>query len=281
MPPKETDRLTEAQRWAVRDWIDAGAPWPDEATVAAIREAKARGVTVRTSGGLADDWTNRRYDPADLWAYEPIGDPPVPELPAVAEPPAGREISGGTGESVASLSHHPDQPAGFGGPADPVDAFLNAQIAAAGLTPAPRADRRTLIRRATFDLTGLPPTPDDVAAFLADPADDPAAFAAVVDRLLASPHYGEQVGQKWLDVVRYADSGGLANDYERPNAWRYRDYVARAFNDDKPFDRFLTEQIAGDELVDAGETPRRFARRHRRPRSPPASCGWGRGSTPS
>ena len=223
MPPKETDKLTEPQRWAVRDWIDAGAPWPDAATVAAIREAHAEGVAVRTSGGLADDWTDRLYDPADLWAYEPIVDPPIPAAPD-----------------------------GFPEPADPVDAFLNARLAEADLTPAPRADRRTLIRRASFDLTGLPPALAEVAAFLADDRDDRAAFAAVVDRLLASPHYGERFASNWLDVVRYADSAGFANDFERPNAWRYRDYVARAFNADKPFDRFLTEQLAGDELVDSG-----------------------------
>ncbi|QDT17127.1 PSD1 and planctomycete cytochrome C domain-containing protein [Alienimonas californiensis] len=223
MPPKEADRLTEAQRWAVRDWIDAGAPWPDAATVAAIRTAHAAGVRVPTSGGLSDDWTDRRYEPADVWAYRPIAAPPPPP-----------------------------NPPGFAPPADPADAFLNAKLAEAGLTPAPRADRRTLLRRATFDLTGLPPAPAEVAAFLADPRDDRTAFAAVVDRLLASPHYGERFATHWLDVVRYADSGGLANDFQRPNAWRYRDYVVRAFNDDKPFDRFLTEQLAGDELVDSG-----------------------------
>ena len=223
MPPKEADKLTEEQRWAVRDWIDAGAPWPDAATVGAIRDAHATGVRVRTSGGLADDWTNRTYAPEDVWAYRPRTDPPVPA-----------------------------NPAGFAAPADPVDAFLNSKLAAAGLEPAPRADRRTLVRRVTFDLTGLPPAPAEVAAFLADPRDDAAAFAAVVDRLLESPHYGEQLATRWLDVVRYADSAGLANDFERPNAWRYRDYVVRAFNDDKPFDRFVREQIAGDELVDDG-----------------------------
>ncbi|NNJ24426.1 hypothetical protein LzC2_04830 [Planctomycetes bacterium LzC2] len=223
MPPKETDALTEAQRWAVRDWIDAGAPWPDAATVEAIREAHAPGVTVPTSGGLSKDWTERRYDPADLWAYQPIDDPPIPPTPE-----------------------------GFAAPADSADAFLNASLSEAGLAPAPRADRRTLIRRATFDLTGLPPTPEEITAFLTDDRDDRAAFAAVVDRLLASPHFGERFASNWLDVVRYADSAGFANDFERPNAWRYRDYVVRSFNDDKPFDRFLTEQIAGDELVDSG-----------------------------
>src|SRR5690606_35714197 len=88
------------------------------------------------------------------------------------------------------------------------------------------------------------------AAFVNDPAEDDEAFARVVDRLLASPHYGEQWGRHWLDVVRYADSSGYANDYERGNAWRYRDYVVRAFNQDKPYDQFIREQIAGDELVE-------------------------------
>jgi hypothetical protein len=117
------------------------------------------------------------------------------------------------------------------------------------LQPAPLADRATLIRRATFDLTGLPPSPEEVAAFLRDPLTDEQAFAKVVERLLASPHYGERMAQHWLDVVRYADSSGFANDYERGNAWRYRDYVVRAFNADKPYTQFVREQIAGDEIA--------------------------------
>src|SRR5262249_28523009 len=97
-----------------------------------------------------------------------------------------------------------------------------------------------------LDLTGLPPTPEETDAFLRDDAPD--AFARVVERLLASPHYGEQWARHWLDVVRYADTSGYANDYERPNAWRYRDYVVRSFNQDRPYDRFVLEQLAGDEL---------------------------------
>ncbi|MEP7364577.1 MAG: PSD1 and planctomycete cytochrome C domain-containing protein [Acidobacteriota bacterium] len=112
--------------------------------------------------------------------------------------------------------------------------------------PTPAADRRTLIRRITFDLTGLPPTPDEVAAFLKDKSPD--AYPRLVERLLASPRYGERWGRHWLDVVRYADSGGYSNDFERPNAWRYRDYVIRAFNQDKPYNQFIREQIAGDEI---------------------------------
>jgi hypothetical protein len=128
----------------------------------------------------------------------------------------------------------------------PVDAFLAEKLAAKGLRPAGEADRRTLIRRVTFDLTGLPPTPEQVAAFLADGRPD--AYERLVDRLLASPAYAEQQARHWFDVARYADSNGFSNDYERPHAWRYRDYVVRSFAVDKPFDRFVLEQLAGDEL---------------------------------
>ncbi len=129
---------------------------------------------------------------------------------------------------------------------NPIDAFVLAELEAKGLSPAPAADKITLLRRATFDLTGLPPTPEQVNAFLADRS--PKAFEKVVDRLLASPHYGERWGRHWLDLARYAESEGFKSDETRPNAWRYRDYVIQAFNSDKPYDRFLREQIAGDEL---------------------------------
>jgi hypothetical protein len=108
------------------------------------------------------------------------------------------------------------------------------------------ADRRTLIRRATFDLTGLPPTPEQISAFLNDT--DPQAYQKMVDRLLASPRYGERWGRYWLDVARYADTGGYETDVLFPNAWRYRDYVIRSFNDDKPYDTFVKEQVAADEI---------------------------------
>jgi hypothetical protein len=132
----------------------------------------------------------------------------------------------------------------------PLDHFVLAALEQKGLRPAPAADQRTLIRRATFDLIGLPPTPAEVDAFLAD--DRPDAFARVVDRLLASPHYGERWGRHWLDVARYADSNGLDENVAHGNAWRYRDYVIAAFNRDKPFDRFLLEQLAGDLLPAQG-----------------------------
>ena len=131
----------------------------------------------------------------------------------------------------------------------PVDAFLQARLAEKGLEFAPPADPATFLRRITFDLTGLPPTPEELAGFIADHGAAPeAAVRRLVDRLLASPHYGEKWGRHWLDVARYADSNGLDENIALGTAWRYRDYVVRAFNHDKPFDRFLTEQIAGDLL---------------------------------
>ncbi|HZY83885.1 MAG TPA: DUF1549 and DUF1553 domain-containing protein, partial [Gemmataceae bacterium] len=140
---------------------------------------------------------------------------------------------------------------------DPIDAFILARLEAAGLRPTAPADRVTLIRRVTFDLIGLPPTPAEVADFLTDTRPD--AYERLVDRLLASPHYGERWAQHWLDVVRYAETNGYEGDGERPQAWRYRDYVVRALNDDKPYDRFVTEQLAGDLLAPSADTPARRA----------------------
>ncbi len=134
---------------------------------------------------------------------------------------------------------------------NPVDAFVLAQLEASGLRPAPAADKRTLIRRITYNLIGLPPTPEEVAAFLADESDE--AFNKVMERLLQSPHYGVRWGRHWLDVARYADSNGLDENLAFGLAWRYRDYVVDAFNNDKPFDRFMVEQIAGDLLPEANQ----------------------------
>lgn len=213
MPPKQADQLTEEQQWWIRDWISEGAPWPGDERVAMIQEEFAEGVKVTTSGGLSDEWTERRYKKEDLWAYQPVVRPAVP------------------------------------GKGNPVDAFIVAGLKERGVNPAQEADPRTLIRRATFDLLGLPPSPKEVSDFLtAWDSDKEKAWSDLVERLLASPQYGEQWGRHWLDVVRYADSSGFANDYERPNAWRYRDYVIRAFNEDKPYDQFVREQIAGDEI---------------------------------
>ncbi|MCX7669661.1 MAG: DUF1549 domain-containing protein, partial [Anaerolineae bacterium] len=130
------------------------------------------------------------------------------------------------------------------------DHFIDANLNERGLTPAAEADKVTLLRRLTFDLTGLPPTPEDVEAFVAD--NSPNAFEKVVDRLLASPHFGERWGRHWLDVARYAESSGKAVNMAYPHAWRYRDYVIAAFNKDKPYDLFIKEQLAGD-LMTGGD----------------------------
>jgi mono/diheme cytochrome c family protein len=212
MPPKEKDRLTPAEVAAFRAWVDGGAPFTDRKPAAKPEWTSGDGIAVATSGGQSPDWTERRYKPDDVWAFFPVRPQAVPA-----------------------------------GEAHPIDAFLNDRLRAKGLAPAPAADRTAWLRRATFDLTGLPPTPEEIAAFAADPAPD--AWEKVIDRLLASPRYGERMAQHWLDVVRYADTSGFSNDYERPNAWRYRDYVVRAFNADKPYDRFVREQIAGDEIA--------------------------------
>jgi hypothetical protein len=137
-----------------------------------------------------------------------------------------------------------------------IDAFVLARLEKEGLQPSAPAARTTLLRRVTFDLTGLPPTPDETASFLNDTS--PGAYARVVERLLAAPRYGERWATHWLDVVRYSESNGYEADLERPHAWHYRDYVIRSLNEDKPFDRFLAEQLAGDQLA-KGREPRAVA----------------------
>ncbi|HEY2910737.1 MAG TPA: DUF1549 domain-containing protein, partial [Gemmataceae bacterium] len=149
--------------------------------------------------------------PAD-WAYKPVKKPSIPH------------------------SEHKN----------PIDAFAAAKLGDKGLSLAAAADKRTLLRRVTFDLTGLPPTPAETKAFLDDSS--PQAFEKIVDRLLASPRYGERQALFWLDLVRFAESDGFKSDDFRPSAWRYRDYVIGSFNADKPYDRFVQEQLAGDEL---------------------------------
>ena len=215
MPPKENDRLTAEQLTVVERWVAAGAPWPDEKVQQQILLAERlvpendEGVLVKTSGGLSDTWTYRRYEKRDVWAFQPL-----------------RETF----------------------QFDSVDGFVNARLSDAKLTPAPQAEPHDLIRRVTLDLTGLPPTVVQVNRFMREwEVDREIAWGDLVDRLLASPQYGERWAQHWLDVVRYADTAGFSNDYERSNAWRYRDYVVRAFNEDKPFEEFVLQQIAGDE----------------------------------
>jgi hypothetical protein len=159
------------------------------------------------------------------WSYQPIRRPPVPAI----------------------IDHR-------SAITTPVDAFLLAKLEPQGLTFAPPADKRALLRRVYFDLIGLPPTPDEIDAFLKD--DSPDAYEKVVEKLLASPHYGERWGRHWLDVVRFAETYGHEFDFEIPDAWRYRDYVIRAFNDDVPYDRFLTEHVAGDLLPNPRRNPK-------------------------
>ena len=152
------------------------------------------------------------------------------------------------------------QPPEFTAPADrgwiktPVDAFILAGLQKSGLKPAPPADRATLLRRVTFDLHGLPPTPQEIDAFVRDKS--PNAWEKVIDRLLDSPRYGEQWGRHWLDVVRFAESDGFEYDTHRNDAWRYRDYVLHSFTIDKPYDQFIREQLAGDEINPKNEVLR-------------------------
>ncbi len=154
--------------------------------------------------------------PTDLWSLQPVASPPPPDVKNDAWPQT------------------------------PIDRFVLARLESAGLAPVSDADRSTLLRRLTFDLTGLPPTPAEREAFLAD--DSPQAIETVVDRLLASPRFGERWGRHWLDVARYAESNGKSRDVLLPQAWRYRNYVIDAFNADMPYDRFIAEQVAGDLL---------------------------------
>jgi hypothetical protein len=146
--------------------------------------------------------------------------------------------------------HDPPHVDQAGWSANPIDAFILAKLQEQGLSPSAPASKSELLRRVTFDLTGLPPTPEEMEAFLEDQS--PAAYEKIVDRLLASPRYGERWGRHWLDVVRYGESQGYEQNHLRPTAWHYRDYVIRAFNEDKPYDRFITEQLAGD-LVGKGD----------------------------
>ena len=183
-----------------------------------------------------------------LGAPDPRTNAPTPALAPRAKPAYGISVE----EGRKHWAYQPLKSAPVPGlkdkawPRNEVDHFTLARMEKAGIKPAPDADRRTLIRRATFDLTGLPPAPQDVEAFVQDRAPD--AFARVVDRLLASPQYGERWGRHWLDLVRYADTCGNASDYPVPQAYKYRNYVLRAFNADLPFDQFIREQLAGDLL---------------------------------
>ncbi|MCI0359414.1 MAG: PSD1 and planctomycete cytochrome C domain-containing protein, partial [Planctomycetaceae bacterium] len=208
MPPD--GRLPAEQIAILTDWIRQGLPWP--------AESYADFTTLLAADRVPDHR-------ATHWAYQPVTRPPLPQI-------------------INPKSGHPQQRVILNG----IDAFIASRLEAAGLSPSPAADRRTLIRRATYDLVGLPPTPEDVEAFAADSAPD--AYERLIDRLLSSPHYGERWGRHWLDVARYADTKGYAFAQERrfPYAYTYRDYVIRALNADLPYDQFVTEQLAADRL---------------------------------
>ncbi|HAB19793.1 MAG TPA: DUF1553 domain-containing protein [Verrucomicrobiota bacterium] len=216
MPPK--DRLSPTDVAVLERWIREGAPWFDSAPDSIGTNHLNSGLTDR----IGDAWSDSRNpivrlfggQRLDLWSLRPI-----------------RRVS------------PPATPAG----ANPIDQFIGAKLAEHGLTFSPEADRRTLARRLTFDLTGLPPSPAEVDTFVRDHS--PAAFEKLVERLLASPRYGEHQARLWLDVVRYSDSNGFDWDEYRKQAWRFRDYVIRAFNGDLPFNQFIQQQLAGDELL--------------------------------
>ena len=188
--------------------------------IAAIAEWIEQGAVWPTDAILSDDVAATRQitdEDRQHWSFQPIRDP---EIPTSADDDWSRNA---------------------------VDQFVFAKMRAAAVTPAPTADRRTLARRLYFDLTGLPPTPEQVEQFVS--AESPTAYEDLVDKLLASPAYGERWARHWMDLVRYAESDGYKQDAYRPNAWRYRDYVIDAFNDDMPYDQFIREQLAGDELA--------------------------------
>jgi hypothetical protein len=194
----------------------------------ALRPDQVAAVARWINDGAAWPANARPFTPSRHWAFEPIRDTATP----ATQDKAWTKTS--------------------------IDAFIRAKQETAGAKPAPLADRLTLIRRATFDLTGLPPTPKEIDDFVQDTS--PRAFEAVVDRLLRSPAYGEKWGRHWLDLVRYADTAGETADYPVTQAWRYRNYVIDAFNADTPYDEFIREQIAGDILADQGP-PNRYAQR--------------------
>jgi hypothetical protein len=204
--PKEAQPLSGDEVGLFRQWIEQGGKWPE-------------GIVIREKAKADASW----------WSLQPIKVERAASLPLTISQPTAT-----TDSEIGSERY------------ETVDDFVRERLDQHNLTLSPQADRRTLIRRLSFALHGLPPTPEDVVAFVNDP--DPQAYSMLVDRMLDSPYYGERFAQHWLDVAHYADTHGFERDQRRDNAWRYRDYVIRSFNEDKPYDRFLQEQIAGDVL---------------------------------
>lgn len=214
---------------------------------------------VHTSNHSSSGFSGRTTLVNRLWVKVRVWGPACSLLFAVfsALPLSAAEDRAGTPYTAEERSHWSLQPRSrptpprFRDEADrtwagtPLDAFVLGKLRERDLSPAPEADRRTLIRRLSFDLTGLPPSPQEIEDFVGDSS--PHAYARLIERLLASPHYGERWGMHWLDTVRYAESEGFEYDRPQPNAWRYRDYVIQSFQNDKPYDQFIREQLAGDE----------------------------------
>ncbi len=211
--PEDAPKLSDASLSTIKLWIEAGASW------ATVPGAMGGG----SGGGAEADALRKREerpiteDERNLWQFTPIVRPVVPSVTRA------------------------------GWTANPIDAFILSSLNKQGLTPVVPADKRTLVRRAYLDVLGLPPTPEEVEAFVTDRSAD--AWPKLVDRLLASPHYGERWARHWMDLARYADSGGYEFDTDRPEMYRYRDYLINAFNADKPYDLFVKEQLAGDEYA--------------------------------
>jgi uncharacterized protein DUF1549/uncharacterized protein DUF1553/cytochrome c/concanavalin A-like lectin/glucanase superfamily protein len=206
MPPG--GKLKAQEIAALAGWVRMGAPWP-------LERQKDEGGRMKGENPASGFRNPKSAVARAYWAFQPVREPAIPRV----------------GEGWAK---------------NPIDRFVFQKLKSAGLTPAAEAHKGTLIRRAYFDLTGLPPAPGEIDAFVADASPD--AYEKLIDRLLASPRYGERYARHWLDLVRYADSDGYRIDDYRPHAWRYRDYVIKSFNEDKPYDRFVQEQLAGDEL---------------------------------
>jgi Protein of unknown function (DUF1553)/Protein of unknown function (DUF1549)/Planctomycete cytochrome C len=213
MPPKS--KLPPEEIATLTEWVQRGAPWG----IGSLEEIDSSAAG-KIPGAISNEEFAAR---ARFWSFQPLArtTPPLLNSPR------------------ASWAHNP------------IDRFILAALELKNLAPAPEAGKRTLIRRLSFDLTGLPPAPEDVEAFLNDPL--PGSYERLVDRLLASPHYGERWARHWLDLVRYAETAGHEFDYDIPNAFRYRDYLIRAFNLDVPYDQLVVEHISGDAL----ESPRR------------------------
>jgi len=213
MPPKI--KIKDSRIDALAGWIAEGAPWPGSPDLDKIPTTRVGDAWSDPQNPIAKMFGGKRLN---LWSLQPLADPSPPPV-----------------HDTAWIRN-------------PVDAFILARIEAAGERPAPEADRHTLARRLYFDLTGLPPSPEQLAQFVAD--DSPDAYAILLEKLLDSRAYGEHWARFWQDVVRYSDSNGFDYDEFRPQAWRFRDYVIRSFNEDKPYNQFVREQLAGDEMFD-------------------------------